>query len=213
MRPEVQKRIFEPFFTTKPPGSGTGLGLATVHGMVRQSEGWIWVYSEPGSGTTFKIFLPATEETVAAPPATIQQALGGTETILLVEDQNDVRQLAATILERYGYRVLSAATGEEALALARDFSGTIHLLLTDVVMPGMNGNDLAKQLMPQRMLPVLFMSGYAETAIEHRRILQVGQEYIQKPFTPESLAKKVKAVLEHAADDCTKEAAEQGSPD
>jgi PAS domain S-box-containing protein len=214
MAPEVQKRIFEPFFTTKPPGSGTGLGLATVHGMVRQSEGWIWVYSEPGAGTTFKIYLPATDETVAAAPAAAQHDLRGTETILLVEDQNDVRQLAVTILERYGYRVLSAATGEEALALAHDFRGTIHLLLTDVVMPGMNGNDLAKQLLPQRMLHVLFMSGYAETAIEHRRILQAGQDYIQKPFTPESLAKKVQTALQRLTDDRTKgEVAGHGSPD
>jgi hypothetical protein len=214
MAPEVQKRIFEPFFTTKPPGSGTGLGLATVHGMVRQSEGWIWVYSEPGAGTTFKIYLPATDETVAAAPAAAQYDLRGTETILLVEDQNDVRQLAVTILERYGYRVLSAATGEEALALAHDFRGTIHLLLTDVVMPGMNGNDLAKQLLPQRMLHVLFMSGYAETAIEHRRILQAGQDYIQKPFTPESLAKKVQTALQRLTDDRTKgEVAGHGSPD
>lgn len=211
MKPEVQKRIFEPFFTTKPPGSGTGLGLATVHGMVRQSEGWIWVYSEPGTGTTFKIYLPATDQTVPAAPAAAQQDLRGTETILLVEDQKDVRQLAVTILEAYGYRVLSAADGEEALRLAQEFSGMIHLLLTDMVMPGMNGDELAKQLLPQRMQHVLFMSGYTETAIEHRGILQAGQDYIQKPFTPESLAKKVKAVLERMAHDGSKEeAAGQG---
>ena len=207
MKPEVQKRIFEPFFTTKPPGSGTGLGLATVHGMIRQSEGWIWVYSEPGSGTTFKIYLPATEEAVVEPPAMAKQDLRGTETILVVEDQDDVRQLAVTILERYGYRVLSATGGEEALQLAGEFPGTIHLLLTDMVMPGMNGRDLAKQLMAQRVRNTLFMSGYTETAIEHRGILQAGLDYIQKPFTPESLAEKVKAVLARPVDDRSKEEA------
>ena len=216
MKPEVQKRIFEPFFTTKPPGSGTGLGLATVHGMVRQSEGWIWVYSEPGNGTTFKIYLPATKEAVAEPSEMAKQDLRGTETILVVEDQNDVRQLAVAILERYGYRVLSATGGEDALALAEEFRGTIHLLLTDMVMPGMNGKDLAKQLMAQRVRHVLFMSGYTETAIEHRGILQSGLEYIQKPFTPESLAEKVKAVLARATEGrspSTEEAAGHGSSD
>jgi hypothetical protein len=195
MTPEVQQRIFEPFFTTKPQGTGTGLGLATVHGMVRQSGGWIWVYSEPGSGTTFKIYLPGTDEAVPRPHAIVKTDLRGNETILVVEDQDEVRTLAVTVLERYGYRVLSAAGGEEAIALAKGFQGTIHLLLTDIVMPGMNGRSLATQLAAERTLRVLFMSGYTEDAIAHRGILDAGLEYIQKPFTPESLAAKVREVL------------------
>jgi CheY-like chemotaxis protein len=195
MTAEVQRRIFEPFFTTKPTGSGTGLGLATVHGMVRQIGGWIWVYSEPGSGTTFKIYFPVTEEAVARAHAAAKTDVRGSETILLVEDQAEVRALAVTALERCGYRVLSAAGGEEALALAKGFEGTIHLLLTDMVMPGMNGRVLANQLAAERPLRVLFMSGYTENAIAHRGILDPGVDYIQKPFTPESLAEKVQEVL------------------
>jgi two-component system cell cycle sensor histidine kinase/response regulator CckA len=195
MTPEVQQRIFEPFFTTKPHGTGTGLGLATVHGMVRQNGGWIWVYSEPGAGTTFKIYFPGTDEAVSQPHAIVKADVRGNETILVVEDQEEVRALAVTVLERYGYRVLSAAGGEEAIALANGFQGIIHLLLTDIVMPGMNGRALAKQLAAQRTLRVLFMSGYTESAIAHRGILDAGLDYIQKPFTPESLADKVREVL------------------
>jgi two-component system, cell cycle sensor histidine kinase and response regulator CckA len=195
MTPAVKQRIFEPFFTTKPMGSGTGLGLATLHGMVRQSGGWIWVYSEPGSGTTFKIYFPLTEEFVPRPHAVVKSDVRGNETILVVEDQDEVRALAVTVLERYGYRVLSAAGGEEAIALSNSFAGTIHLLLTDVVMPGMNGHVLAKKLSAERGLRVLFMSGYTENAIAHRGVLDAGVDYIQKPFTPESLAEKVREVL------------------
>jgi two-component system cell cycle sensor histidine kinase/response regulator CckA len=196
MTPDVQRRIFEPFFTTKPTGSGTGLGLATVHGMVRQIGGWIWVYSEPGSGATFKIYFPVTEEAVVRSPHTVVKTdVRGRETILLVEDQEEVRTLAMTVLERCGYRVLSATGGEEALSLAKGFGGTIHLLLTDIVMPGMNGRALASQLVAERPLRVLFMSGYTENAIAHRGILDAGVDYIQKPFTPESLAEKVREVL------------------
>ena len=191
----MQQHIFEPFFTTKPAGSGTGLGLATVHGMVRQSGGWIWVYSEPGSGTTFKIYLPATHEAISRPPAAVKKDIRGNETILVVEDQDEVRTLAVTVLEQYGYRVLSAGGGEEALALARNFPGTIHLLLTDMIMRGMNGRELAKRLAAERTLRVLFMSGYTESAIAHRGILDAGLECIQKPFMPESLAQRVREVL------------------
>lgn len=195
MTPEVKQRIFEPFFTTKPTGSGTGLGLSTVHGMVRQSGGWIWVYSEPGSGTTFKIYLPVTDDAVPRPHPIVKTDVRGNETILVVEDQDDVRALAVTVLEQCGYRVLSAAKGEDAIALAKGFGGTIHLLLTDIVMPGMNGRELAKQLAAERALRVLFMSGYTENAIAHRGILDTGIDYIQKPFTPDSLAEKVREVL------------------
>jgi CheY-like chemotaxis protein len=195
MTPEVQQRIFEPFFTTKPKGSGTGLGLATVHGMVRQAGGWIWVYSEPGSGATFKMYLPRTDEAVAQPHAIIAKDARGDETILVVEDQEQVRILAATELERYGYRVLSAAGGDEAIALARAFPGPIDLLITDIVMPGMDGRTLANRLAGERSLSVLFMSGYTGNAIAHRGILDAGLNYIQKPFTPESFAQKVREVL------------------
>jgi two-component system cell cycle sensor histidine kinase/response regulator CckA len=195
MTPEVQQRAFEPFFTTKPVGSGTGLGLSTVHGMIRQSGGWIWVYSEPGSGTTFKIYLPRTDEAVLPAPANVKTDLHGSETILVVEDQEEVRVLAVAILERYGYRVLSAAGAEEAIALAKVHPGTIDLLLTDIIMPGMNGRALARQLAADRPLRVLYMSGYTENAIAHRGILDPGLDYIQKPFTPEALAEKVRAVL------------------
>src|SRR5579871_4773331 len=195
MTPEVQQHIFEPFFTTKPTGSGTGLGLATVHGMVRQSGGSIWVYSEPGSGSTFKIYLPETDEALSRTPAVVRKDVRGTETILVVEDQEEVRHLAVAVLETYGYRVLSAAAGEEALALARTFQASIDLLLTDMVMPGMSGLDLAHQLTAERAVRVLFMSGYTESAIAHRGILEAGLQYLQKPFTPESLAEKVREVL------------------
>lgn len=195
MTPEVRARIFEPFFTTKPVGSGTGLGLATVHGMVRQSGGWIWVYSEPGEGTTFKIYFPRTDEVAVPPQPATQKNLRGTETILVVEDQKDVRALAVTVLEHYGYQVLSAAGAEQAIALADASRDPIHLLLTDVIMPGMDGRVLAKRLAARRTIKVLFMSGYTENAIAHRGVLDAGVNYIQKPFTPESLAEKVRAVL------------------
>jgi two-component system, cell cycle sensor histidine kinase and response regulator CckA len=196
MTPEVQHHIFEPFFTTKPRGVGTGLGLAMVHGTVRQSSGHIWVYSEPGSGTTFKIYLPGTGELASQREVAVQTDLSGSETILVVEDQPEVRRLAVTVLEQYGYRVLHAAGGEEAIAVAREFAGAIHLLLTDIVMPGMKGPALAEQLASNRAIRILFMSGYTENAIAHRGILGAGSDYIQKPFTPESLAKKVREVLE-----------------
>lgn len=196
MTPEVQQRAFEPFFTTKPVGSGTGLGLSTVHGTVRQSGGWIWVYSEPGSGTTFKVYLPRTDEAVLASPPIVKTDVRGHETILLVEDQEEVRALAVTVLERYGYRLLSAAGGEEAISLAEGYPGPIDLLLTDIVMPGMNGRTLAKQLAAGRTLRILYMSGYTENAIAHRGILDPGLDYIQKPFTPEALAEKVRQVLD-----------------
>jgi|SRR5579871_54701 len=195
MTEEVRQRIFEPFFTTKPKGSGTGLGLATVHGMVRQSGGWIWVYSEVGRGTTFKIYFPQVADSVTPGRAVVRTDLRGDETILVVEDQEEVRKLAEAALKQHGYTVLSAKSGEEAISLAGTFSGAIHLLLTDIVMPGMNGRDLAARLTKDRQLRVLFMSGYTDNAIAHRGILDSGVDYIQKPFTPRTLAQKVREVL------------------
>ena len=196
MTPEIRERIFEPFFTTKPKGAGTGLGLATVYGLVKQAGGWIWVYSEPGHGAAFKIYLPATEAPVSAPTVTSRTRLHGTETILLVEDQPEVSKLAASALRRYGYHVIPAANGSEAIAASRDFAGAIDLLVTDVVMPGMSGREAADRIAAHRPgLRVLFMSGYTESAISHRGVLNPGVAYIQKPFTPESLAEKVRDML------------------
>jgi len=199
MSDEVQSHLFEPFFTTKEKGKGTGLGLATVYGIVKQSGGYIWVYTEPGHGTTFKIYLPR----VAGAPA--QRASGpkaspvgaGTETVLLAEDEAAVRAVARHALERQGYTVLEASSGEAALDLAERHSGRIHLLLTDVIMPGMNGRALALRLSELRPdLRVVYMSGYTEEAITRHGVLEPGLTYVQKPFTPEGLARKVREVLD-----------------
>jgi two-component system, cell cycle sensor histidine kinase and response regulator CckA len=196
MTPEVKARLFEPFFTTKPKGSGTGLGLATVYGIVKQSGGWIWVYSEPGNGTTFKIYLPRTDEAIPQPRPVLKTDARGRETILVVEDQLEVRTIAIAALQRFGYTVLSAVSGEEALSIASGFLGRIDLLLTDVVMPGMNGRDLAWRLRVERAdIRVLLMSGYTENAMADRADLDAEFGYVQKPFTPDTLAEKVREAL------------------
>jgi len=196
MTPEVKKRLFEPFFTTKPTGTGTGLGLATVYGMVKQSGGWIWVYSEPGRGSTFKVYFPRTDSAPAAPQPVSKSEGGGAETILVVEDQAEVRNLAVTALRKCGYTVHSAADGAEALSFSRQFDGPIHLLLTDVIMPGITGREIADKLRGERPgLRVLFMSGYTANVIAHHGVLDAGIDYLQKPFTPELLAGKVREVL------------------
>jgi CheY-like chemotaxis protein len=196
MTSEVKEHIFEPFFTTKAKGAGTGLGLATVYGLVKQAGGWIWVYSEPGHGAAFKIYLPATDAPASAPTVTSRSVLHGTETVLLVEDQAEVSKLAETALRRFGYRVITAASGTEAIAASRNFVGTIDLLLTDVVMPGLGGRETADQILAHRpTMRVLFMSGYTESAISHRSVLNPGVAHLQKPFTPETLAEKVGDVL------------------
>jgi two-component system cell cycle sensor histidine kinase/response regulator CckA len=194
----TRERIFEPFFTTKGPGQGTGLGLAMVHGIVSQSGGHIYLYSELGHGTTFKIYLPmvsASAESHAAPvPAPAE--LAGSETILLVEDEIGVRSLMRDVLESYGYTVLDAPA-EQAIALAQSYSGPLHLLITDVVMPTLSGRDLAQALISLRPTTnVLYISGYTDNIIASRDMLPESYSFLQKPFTPEALARKVRTILD-----------------
>lgn len=195
---ETQARIFEPFFTTKEPGKGTGLGLSTVFGIVQRSGGAIWVYSEPGNGTTFRLYFPqALEAPVTAVAPTETRTLRGTETILLAEDQDDVREVAKQILRRYGYMVLDVSLPQEAMELSERYAHPIDLLLTDVVMPQMHGHELAKQISESRpQLRVLYMSGYTEQAIVHHGGLNQPVACIQKPLEPELLAKRVREVLD-----------------
>jgi CheY-like chemotaxis protein len=197
MDADTQARIFEPFFTTKEAGKGTGLGLATVQGIVQQSGGFIWVYSEPRHGTCFKVYLPRTDAAVTTATESADEELGGHETVLVAEDVTAVRHVTRKMLERYGYRVLEAADGATAMRLVESFAEPIDLLLTDVVMPDINGWDLAERLRKQRpALRVLFMSGYTDDAVVRHGILQDGNAYLQKPFTPVSLARKVRTVLD-----------------
>jgi len=199
MDEETQAHAFEPFFTTKPRGQGTGLGLAMVYGTVKQSGGFIWVYSEPGRGATFKIYLPRVDAPVesAAPPAPVERPPRGSETVLLAEDKPAVRAIARQALERQGYTVLAAPSGADALALAAQHGATIHLLLTDVVMPGMSGRDLADRLTAQRPgIRVLYISGYTDNAIVRHGMLEPGLAYLQKPFRPDALVRKVREVLD-----------------
>ena len=199
MTPDVQARIFEPFFTTKGPTKGTGLGLAMVYGIVTQSGGQISVYSEPGAGSTFKLYLPRVmaETGEPLPVPTEARAAGGTETVLLAEDNEAVRVLTERVLRSEGYSVLVAAHGYEALQLAQAHAGTIHLLLTDVMMPGMSGPRLAEELEGDRPeTAVLFMSGYTEQTVVERGSLREGIIYLQKPFSPGVLIRRVREVLD-----------------
>ena len=240
MDTETQARIFEPFFTTKAPGKGTGLGLATVYGVVKHSDGWIWVDSEPGHGTTFKIYLPRVDEARAeesgieesavesrlkeskprqSPPRelkvresrlaeplsskttpSVSSAPKGTETVLVVEDQDGIRDIVRESLRRNGYRVLIAVDGNEALQIASSYPDPIHLLVTDLVMPNIGGRELAQRLTPQRpAMKVLFMSGYSEHSALDIEEAGASAAVLQKPFSLDVLARSVRRVLDEPA--------------
>jgi CheY-like chemotaxis protein len=198
MTPEVQARLFEPFFTTKDLGKGTGLGLATVHGIVTRSGGSVTVDSEVGKGTSFMVYFPRADGAapVVAPPSPVAQGHAGTQTVLVVEDAEGLRELTKRLLERHGYVVLLAANAEDAGCLF-DENPSIDLLLTDVVMPGASGPELVKQLVERRpALKVVYMSGYTDEAIVHRGVLDPGIAFLHKPFSSETLGRKIREVLD-----------------
>jgi PAS domain S-box-containing protein len=198
MDKEALGKIFEPFYTTKGVGEGTGLGLATVYGIIRQNNGFINVYSEPGQGTTFKLYIPrAVEQKKEKHPVFLKRSLRGKETVLLVEDEEAILAMGKSILKRHGYEVLAAKTPREALAMVQNYPAPIHLLITDVVMPEMNGKDLGDILARQKPdIKTIFMSGYTANVIAHRGILDEGIDFLQKPFSIQTLLAKVRDVLE-----------------
>ena len=199
MDKETQARIFEPFFTTKEKGKGTGLGLAMVYGIVKQSGGYIWAYSEPGQGTTFKIYLPRVEAGIREAEAerASPSASKGEETVLVVEDEGMLRELSCEFLQSGGYTVLEAGNGAEAIEISKRHQGPIHLLMTDVVMPGMSGRELAQRLPDHRPgMKVLYVSGYTDDTVLRNGLLEPGTAFLQKPFTRDSLVHKVRDVLD-----------------
>jgi CheY-like chemotaxis protein len=196
---ETLKHIFEPFFTTKERGKGTGLGLATVYGIVSQSEGKIWAESRPGLGTTFRVYLPRITRSGEPEASTTssESSNRGSETVLVVEDENTVRLVTVGSLRKAGYHVLEASDGEEALRVASAHEGPIHLVLTDVLMPGIHGPGLVKRLEERRpAIRALYMSGHADDALLHHGILEGGLSFLEKPFTRKELTKKVREVLD-----------------
>jgi len=200
MDKETQEHIFEPFFTTKGVGKGTGLGLSTVYGIVKQNNGFVWVYSEPGQGTTFKIYLPKYKGKGDAAPEDKERTpvaeLDGSETVLIVEDDDTLRNFARKALQGYGYRILDAEDGEDALRVGEAHDGPINLLIADVVMPKMSGKEVADRLQPiYPQMKVIYMSGYTDNSIAHHGILAPGLNFLEKPFTPEGLARKVREIL------------------
>jgi two-component system, cell cycle sensor histidine kinase and response regulator CckA len=202
MDADTQRHIFEPFFTTKPKGKGTGLGLATVYGVVKQSGGYIWVQSQPGRGTRFQIFLPRVEEPLAVPPAAGAQAatVRGGETVLLVEDEELLRRMTREVLEQSGYHVLEAANGDEAIRISRSYPGTIQVMLTDVVMPGLSGPELSRVLASVRpRMKVLYVSGYPDDASVPAVRPADGTDFLQKPFTPAALEQRLRQLLDASA--------------
>jgi CheY-like chemotaxis protein len=201
MTSEVQQRLFDPFFTTKDQGRGTGLGLSTVYGIVKQSGGEIYVYSEIGEGSTFKAYFPRFTSTAEARTEEIRhpEACRGTETVLVVEDDLNLRQLVARVLGDCGYTVLAASGGVEALAFAKDPGTVIDAVITDVVMPGMNGRELVEKLIEARPgMGSLLMSGYTDDDVLRRGVLHGETAFLQKPFTPDQLARKIRNVLDRA---------------
>jgi CheY-like chemotaxis protein len=199
MTPEVQARIFEPFFTTKPPGKGTGLGLSTVFGIVKQSGGSILVASESGRGTTFRLYFPLVQEAADRDERSQAhpKALKGSETVLVVEDEDLVRTFVRTVLQAHGYTVLEAKKGGEALRVCEQYSGPIHLMVTDVVLPEMSGIEVADRLVSLYPgMKALYVSGYTDDAIVHRGLIDQGTALLQKPFTPTVLLHKVREVLD-----------------
>ena len=207
MDSKTQLRIFDPFFTTKEVGKGTGLGLATVYGIVKQTGGYIWVYSEVDQGTVFKIYLPRIEKTLqpVEQKAAELPVLKGWETILFAEDSESLREMGREYLQSIGYTVLPAASGKEALQQAKDFGKTIHLLVTDVVMPELNGPDLARQIVALRPeIKVIFTSGYTSETLAQRGSLDPSVAYIQKPYRPKALARRIREVLDGSLTDAVK---------
>ncbi len=199
MEADTQQHIYEPFFTTKVDGKGTGLGLSMIYGIIMQSGGRIVCSSEIGKGTTFRIYFPRVmqDESVSAPLPTRTEAAGGSETVLVVEDEGLVRKLVRTILESRGYLVLEAEGGEEAFHVCRSHRGPLHLLITDVVMPRMKGKDVADRLRSIYLeMKVLYMSGYTADMIDQYGVLEPEVEFLQKPFSPLDLMNKVRVLLD-----------------
>jgi CheY-like chemotaxis protein len=199
---KTKSRIFEPFFTTKPAGEGTGLGLSMVYGVVKQSGGYVWVYSEPGKGATFKIYLPRVDEPAESLLRPKDEVIldRGSETILLVEDDDALRELIAGLLRNDGYKVLEEKDGQAATATAKNYGDVIHLLLTDVIMPGMSGGELRARLTEMRPeLKSLYMSGYTGNLIAHHGMLSTDTVVLQKPFTKLALLSQIKSTLNNGA--------------